>query len=329
MQARQYVELLPDTSQLNLEIELAMLTGSFPMAEHWLYSTSSNPTANAEDFHAEARKGRSSLQDSVDKVHPSKTLSGAIEAEQEENEKNPKLDCCRLVSDDEYQKLNEICRFVNSNLKLPHSKKERSQSSKYDQRHQYTSHSLQSTSQHEPTVIAKPDSITISAFMAAGPWLPAIEFVYTADSWPIDNDPSLKFEPILKVLSYGGGTIWINPETLGTDENNTNDDPTNPAVKLPTEVLQNSGFHCLKKTEQGGKRARYRWFFERNLFVEFFFLNKTEVERDMVKVHNGDMFRLDSACGGSWRFGFEVRLLMCREVDGVFERRRSKKNKSK
>ena len=169
-------------------------------------------------------------------------------------------------------------------------------------------------------------SIILSAFMAAGPWLPAIEFVHKIDTRLIGNNLSLKFESILKVFSHGDGTIWVNPESQRMDEN-TNNDPAIPTVKLPSELLQNSGFHCLSKNE-GNEEVRYPWFFEKSLFVEYVSLNESEVKRDMVKVHNGDMFRFDSARMGPWRFVFQVRLLMCREVDGVFERRPRGKNKS-
>lgn len=319
VQARQYVELLPGTSQPNLGRELEILTGFTPMAKHWLYSTSSNVEANAKDFHAEVPKGRINVEGSVDRFHPSKSSSGAIEAKQGENRENLDLDQSGRVSDRESQMLSEIPRLVQCNLKHPHLKNKRSKSSKYDQRHRHTSQSIQSTSQQESTATAKPVSIIISAVMAAEPWLPAIEFVHRLDSRPVGTNLSLKFESILKVLSQGGGTIWVNPGSQRRDEN-TNNDPTVPTVKLPSELLQNSGFHCLSENE-GEEEVRYHWFFEQSSFIEYVSLNGNEVKRDLVKVQNGDVFRLDSARGGPWRFVFQVRLLMCREVNGGFERR--------
>lgn len=189
---------------------------------------------------------------------------------------------------------------------------------------QNSSHDLQQIRQQEVAAIAKPVNAATSTSMAAGPWLPAIEFVHKPDSWPIGSNPSLRFEPILKVLSNGNGSVWVNPESEGRDEN-VNNDPTIPVAKFPTKLVEDIVFHCFGLNE-GGKETRFGWFFNKGPSSENVFLNKNEVWRDMVEIRNGDKLQFGLAYWRPRRFVFEVRLLTCRKVDGVFEKRPMEKD---
>lgn len=325
VQARHYVELLPVKNRPNLEQELAMLTSPSATSKQWLYTTYLNVEASVKDAHAECPKGEIYVQGSIDQVHSSKTpsLSYAVETKEPKDGESPDLDRSSLFGSVGSRTLNQRPCLVQKNSKNPLSEKKDEQSRIGEQDQQQTiPHHLQQTSQQNLTDVTEPDSsqdtspkcshTATDTFMAAGPWLHAIEFVHNY------IDPRVRFQSILKVLVNGNDTILVNQGPDYTDMSK-NDDPTTPVVNFGSDSAQCRFIYFSQ--DKGNTEARHGWFFSQELPHHSYRNGIWERENTMRKICTDEEFQLGPVYMRPDRRLFRIRLLMCRKSNGGFERR--------